>query len=123
MNLAAGMVLGHAGVAALSTENRNTVIADFAKARNHLTYTCTIKLANWLSFPLLLAGLAHHKPVVAASVAVRILTLRPVSGLPDDHPTVQALCRQASSLRDQLEQFAAQRTQLQQSTVAVHSGC
>ena len=61
--------------ALLGEEDRASVLADFARARSHITTSFRLKLSHWRQLPWVLFGLAHWEEERAAECARRALAL------------------------------------------------
>ena len=91
-------------------EDRVLLLADLARARSHIQYAFTAKLAHWQQLPHILFGLGHADPEQARECGRRALRLVAGSGDTACHHWVTTFrCMPGGTAHDQLLQFIAGR--------------
>ncbi|CAE7288205.1 unnamed protein product, partial [Symbiodinium sp. KB8] len=113
-DVAHGGLLAHASLSKVRDEERQTVLVDFAAARQHIDLSLRVKLSHWQQLPYVLFGLGHASEAVQRSSAQRSLKLfdsacqtsqQDVS--PSHHYLSVLLCSPGTASRRELETLAA----------------
>ena len=108
LEMANANLLMNADVMGCNNNDRNTLLADFAKARRHIRFMLTTRLAWCRYLPWILAGIGHHVLDTAIACAVRALQLFESS--PDTamhHPLTLLFCSVNTVVGQQLRLFAS----------------
>ena len=99
------LLLDHV-VCSLDPPDRNTLMADFRRARNHVQFVIRVKLSFWQQLPWLLIGVGHHLVEVAIWCARRALALFDQAGEDADHHWVSLMfCAVGTLAREQMTLF------------------